>query len=100
MRELIYNLQPAICVLFGIVALFIFPQRIDKAKARTLFKNPRWYVRMIPGVILALTVSFFASFIFTPNSSFIVVNAALIFILIVLYEVKLFILARKAVKDN
>ncbi len=99
MRELIYNLQPTIWVLFGMTALFIFPQRIDKEKARTLFKNPRWYVRMIPGIILALAISFFISFIFTPTSSLIVVNAVCTFILIALYAVKMVRLARKSVKN-
>jgi len=99
MRELIYNLQPTIYALFGVAALFIFPQRIDKEKAQTLFKNPRWYVRMIPGVILALAISLFVSFIFTPTPGFIVVNTVCIFILVVLYEVKLFRSARKFIKD-
>jgi|GEM_PF-3141191 len=99
MRELIYHLQPTIWILFGIAVLFIFPQHIDKEKARTLFKNQRWYVRIIPGIILALAISFFVSFIFTPTPSFIVVNTVCIFILIVLYEVKLLISARKSIKD-
>jgi len=103
MRELIYNLQPTIWVLIGIAVLFVFPQRIDKEKAQALFKKPRWYIRMIPGVILALAISFAVSFmytiIFAPSSGFMIVNAVCIFILIILYEVKLLRAAKKVVKN-
>jgi hypothetical protein len=99
MRELIYNLQPVIYALSGYVALLIFPQRIDKEKSRAFLKLPHWRVRVALGVFTMLIISFVISFLATPRRSFIAINTACIFLLSVLYVIRLFINVRKALKS-
>jgi len=99
-RELIYNLQPVIYVLFGFIALLIFPQRIDKKKSEAFLKLPHWRVRVALGVFTMLIISFVISFLATPRHSFIAINTACIFLLSVLYGIKLFINVRKILKSK
>jgi Ca2+/Na+ antiporter len=95
MRELIYNLQPATYVLIGVIVLLILPLRINHEKA----KNKRWQMRIILNAVFVLIMSFVVSFLFTPNSNFIVINAICIFILFALYLVKVFINVKKVAKS-
>jgi Ca2+/Na+ antiporter len=98
-RELIYNMQPVMYLLFGFITLLIFPQRIDKKKTQAFLKLPHWRARIVLGVFTMLIISFVISFLIVPRPGFVFINTACIFLLFMLYTVKLFINVRKAVKD-
>ena len=83
MRELIYNMQPVMYLLFGFITLLIFPQQIDKKKTQAFLKLPHWRVRVALGVFTMLIISFVMSFLATPRRSFIAINTACIFLLFI-----------------